>query len=93
LLARSDAVYKISLSVTTSGTGVTNGNGDLNAGKTVTLTVKFSEVVTVHRETGVDVERWWNRDLYDAGTLGMRELKSHEKLLESLEAFVAPPIS
>ena len=34
-------------SVTASGTGITNGDGDLDAGKTVTLTVNFSETVTV----------------------------------------------
>jgi RTX calcium-binding nonapeptide repeat (4 copies)/Protein of unknown function (DUF2974) len=35
------------LSVQTSGPGITNGNGDLDAGKTVTLIVNFSENVTV----------------------------------------------
>jgi hypothetical protein len=34
-------------SVTTSGTGITSGTGDLNAGKVVTLTVNFSENVVV----------------------------------------------
>ena len=34
-------------SITTSGAGITNGVGDLNAGKLVTLTVTFSEVVNV----------------------------------------------
>ncbi|MGX7871609.1 alkaline phosphatase family protein [Mesorhizobium sp. ORM6] len=34
-------------SILTSGTGITNGNGDLNAGKTVTLTVNFSAAVSV----------------------------------------------
>ena len=34
-------------SVATSGTGITAGNGDLNAGDTVTLTVNLSEAVTV----------------------------------------------
>jgi hypothetical protein len=33
--------------ITASGPGITNGNGDLNAGKTVTLTLTFSENVTV----------------------------------------------
>ncbi len=33
--------------VAASGAGITNGNGDLNAGDTVTLTVSFSEAVTV----------------------------------------------
>ena len=35
-------------SISTSGPGITNGTGDLNAGKTVTLTVNFSEAVTVN---------------------------------------------
>src|SRR5262249_18786303 len=34
-------------SVVASGAGITNGNGNLNAGKVVTLTVAFSEAVTV----------------------------------------------
>ena len=34
-------------SITTSGAGITNGVGDLNAGKLVTLTVTFSEAVNV----------------------------------------------
>jgi hypothetical protein len=34
-------------SVVASGTGITGGAGDLNAGKTVTLTMNLSEVVTV----------------------------------------------
>ena len=34
-------------SVATSGTGITAGDGDLDAGDTVTLTVNLSEVVTV----------------------------------------------
>ena len=34
-------------SVVTSGTGITNGSGALNAGKTVSLTLKLSEAVTV----------------------------------------------
>ncbi|UPK40778.1 cadherin domain-containing protein (plasmid) [Bradyrhizobium sp. 186] len=34
-------------SVAASGPGITSGNGDLNAGKIVTLTVNFSETVTV----------------------------------------------
>ena len=34
-------------SVIASGTGITNGNGDLDAGNTVELTVNFSENVTV----------------------------------------------
>ena len=34
-------------SVATSGTGITNGNGDLKAGSVVTLTLTLSEAVTV----------------------------------------------
>jgi hypothetical protein len=34
-------------SIVASGIGITNGNGDLNAGHTVTLTVNTSEAVTV----------------------------------------------
>ena len=34
-------------SVVASGTGISNGTGDLDAGKVVTLTVNLSEVVTV----------------------------------------------
>ena len=37
-------------SVVTSGTGITNGNGDLNAGSVVTLTLTMSEAVTVAAE-------------------------------------------
>jgi hypothetical protein len=39
-------------SITTSGTGITGGNGDLNAGKTTTLTVNFSAPVTVNTAGG-----------------------------------------
>ncbi|SED63550.1 hypothetical protein SAMN05519104_3975 [Rhizobiales bacterium GAS188] len=39
-------------SITTSGTGITSGNGDLNAGKAVTLTVNFSKAVTVNTAGG-----------------------------------------
>ena len=35
-------------SVVTSGTGITNGNGDLNASHVVTLTVHFSDTVVVN---------------------------------------------
>ena len=35
-------------SVATSGNGITNGNGDVDAGNTVELTVNFSENVTVN---------------------------------------------
>src|SRR5262249_5530984 len=34
-------------SIVDSGSGITNGNGNLNAGKVVTFTVAFSEAVTV----------------------------------------------
>src|SRR6202035_2410801 len=39
-------------SITTSGTGITGGSGDLNAGKAVTLTVNFSAPVTVNTTGG-----------------------------------------
>ena len=39
-------------SIVTSGTGITTGNGDLNAGKAVTLTVNFSAPVTVNTAGG-----------------------------------------
>jgi hypothetical protein len=39
-------------SVVASGGGITNGNGNLNAGKVVTLTVAFSEAVTVDTSGG-----------------------------------------
>ena len=39
-------------SVTTSGTGITGGSGDLDAGKVVTLTVAMSEAVTVNTTGG-----------------------------------------
>src|SRR5215475_13190621 len=39
-------------SVVASGAGITNGNGNLNAGKVVTLTVAFSEAVTVNSSGG-----------------------------------------
>src|SRR5262249_21172470 len=39
-------------SVVASGDGITNGTGDLNAGKVVTLTVAFSEAVTVNTSGG-----------------------------------------
>ena len=35
-----------------TGAGITNGNGNLNAGKVVTLTVAFSEAVTVNTSGG-----------------------------------------
>ncbi|HYM03735.1 MAG TPA: hypothetical protein VET85_12365, partial [Stellaceae bacterium] len=44
-------------SVTTSGAGISNGNGDLDAGKTVTLTVTFSEAVAVDTANGVPALR------------------------------------
>jgi hypothetical protein len=39
-------------SIAATGTGITNGNGDLNAGKVVTLTVNFSGAVTVNTSGG-----------------------------------------
>ena len=39
-------------SVLASGTGITNGNGDLNAGHVVTLTLTMSEAVTVNTTGG-----------------------------------------
>ena len=39
-------------SISTSGAGIANGNGDLNAGKTVTLTVNLSNAVTVNTAGG-----------------------------------------
>ncbi len=42
-----DTIAPTVSSIVTSGPGIIGGNGALNAGKTVTLTVKFGEVVTV----------------------------------------------
>jgi len=42
-----DTIAPTVSSVAASGAGITNGNGDLDAGNTVTLTVDFSENVTV----------------------------------------------
>ena len=39
-------------SIATSGSGISNGNGDLNGGHAVTLTVGFSETVTVDTSRG-----------------------------------------
>ena len=39
-------------SVTTSGSGITSGSGDLGVGKTVTFTVAMSEAVTVNTTSG-----------------------------------------
>ncbi len=39
-------------SITTSGSGITSGTGDLNVGKTVTITVNFSAAVTVNTSGG-----------------------------------------
>ena len=39
-------------SIVTSGSGITSGAGDLNAGKVVTLTVNFSAAVTVNTSGG-----------------------------------------
>ena len=47
-----DVIAPTVSSIVTSGTGITNGNGDLNAGKVVTLTVNFSSPVTVNTTKG-----------------------------------------
>src|SRR2546429_9110189 len=39
-------------SIATSGTGIANGTGDLNASQVVTLTVNFSAAVTVNTTGG-----------------------------------------
>ena len=39
------------LSVTTSGAGITDGTGDINAGKTISLTVNFNAAVTVNADS------------------------------------------
>ena len=39
-------------SITTSGTGITSGSGDIDAGHTVTFTVNFSEAVNVNTSGG-----------------------------------------
>src|SRR5262245_32521064 len=44
-------------SIVASGAGITNGNGNLNAGKVVTLTVAFSEAVTVNTSGGTPTDR------------------------------------
>ena len=54
-------------SVVAPGAGITNGNGNLNAGKVVTLTVAFSAAVTVNTSGGTPtlaLERRWNGELY-----------------------------
>jgi hypothetical protein len=47
-----DTVAAVVNSVTTSGVGITNGNGDLDAGKSVTFTVGFRKVVFVTTTAG-----------------------------------------
>jgi hypothetical protein len=47
-----DSVAPTVSSIVTSGTGITNGNGDLDAGKVVTLTVNFSSAVIVNTSGG-----------------------------------------
>jgi hypothetical protein len=47
-----DTVAPSVSSIVASGTGITNGNGVLGAGSTVTLTVNFSEVVTANTTGG-----------------------------------------
>ena len=54
-------------SVTTSGSGITSGSGDLGVGKTVTFTVAMSEAVTVNTTGGTPdahPQRWRHRHLY-----------------------------
>jgi hypothetical protein len=46
-ILRIDTTTPTVSSIATSGAGITNGTGDLNAGKVATLTVNMSEVVTV----------------------------------------------
>ena len=50
-------------SIVTSGSGITSGAGDLNAGKVVTLTVNFSTAVTVNTTGGTP-----SLSLNDGGT-------------------------
>jgi large repetitive protein len=50
-------------SIAASGSGITNGNGDLDAGHTVTLTVGFSKNMTVNTTNGTPFLR-----LNDGGT-------------------------
>ena len=51
-------------SVVATGTGITGGTGDLNAGHVVTLTVNLSEAVTVYgRHADADAQRRRHRDL------------------------------
>jgi hypothetical protein len=47
-----DATAPTMTSIATSGAGITNGTGDLDAGKVVTLTVNFSSAVTVNTSGG-----------------------------------------
>ena len=46
-----DTIAPTVSSVVASGTGITNGNGDLNAGSAVTLTLNLTEAVTVSGAT------------------------------------------
>lgn len=48
-----DTVAPTVSSIATSGPGITNGSGDLNASRVVTLTVNFSEKVTVNTAGGI----------------------------------------
>jgi hypothetical protein len=51
-------------SIAASGPGITNGNGDLNAGKVVTLTLSMSESVTVSGTPQLIPQRWRHGALY-----------------------------
>jgi hypothetical protein len=51
IAVQNPAIVTVS-SIATSGAGITNGTGDLNAGKVVTLTVNFSAAVTVNTTGG-----------------------------------------
>src|SRR6202035_1548711 len=60
-----DTIAPAVTSIVASGGGITGGSGDLNAGKTVTLTVSFGEPVTVNATGGTPFLR-----LNDGGTAG-----------------------
>ena len=59
-------------SVATSGTGITAGNGDLNAGNVVTLTVNLSEAVTVAGGTPTLTLNDGGTATYTGGSAAMR---------------------
>ena len=62
-------------SVATSGNRITNGNGDLDAGNTVELTVNFSENVTVNGTPVLKLNDGGTDDLY--GRLGHERADIH----------------